>query len=75
MENKNFESAMAELEQIVKTLENDVELEKGVELFKKGIDLTNQCMSTLKSEKGKILLLVDELNNLTENFGETDDNN
>lgn len=65
---KKFEESLQELEALVKKLEGDVPLDEAVTAFQKGIELSKTCMSELKKEKGKLALLVDELNNLTEEF-------
>ena len=46
MENITFEQAMNRLEEIVSALENNqISLEKSVELFQEGIQLTKLCNS------------------------------
>ena len=62
----NFEKSLSELEMIVKKLESDASLDEAIELFQKGIVLSKACIDDLKSQKGKILLLTDEMNKLTE---------
>ena len=53
---KDFESAIAELETIVKTLgEGDLALEKSLELFERGVQLSRFCHSTLaEAERVKL---------------------
>jgi exodeoxyribonuclease VII, small subunit len=63
---KKFEDALQELEAIVKKLEGDIPLDEAVKAFEKGIELSKVCIADLKSEKGKLSLLVDDINNLTE---------
>lgn len=63
---KKFEEALSELESIVKKLEGDIPLDEAMNAFKKGIELSKICMENLKAEKGKLALLVDDINNLTE---------
>ena len=47
---KDFESAIAELETIVKTLEEgDLALEKSLELFERGVQLSRFCHATARS--------------------------
>lgn len=62
----NFEKNLTELEAIVKKLESDAALDEAIELFQKGIELSKACIEDLKLQKGKILLLTDEMNKLTE---------
>lgn len=63
---KKFEEALQELEEIVRQLEGDMPLDQAVKAFEKGIELSKICISDLKAEKGKLVLLVDDINNLTE---------
>lgn len=63
---KKFEEALSELESIVKKLEGDIPLDEAMNAFEKGIELSKICMENLKAEKGKLALLVDDINNLTE---------
>lgn len=68
MEIKKFEEALAELEAVVKKLEGDLPLDEAVSAFEKGIELSKVCMENLKTEKGKLSLLVNDIDNLTEDF-------
>ncbi len=63
---KKFEEALQELENVVKKLEGDIPLDEAVSAFQKGIELSKICIQDLKAEKGKLALLVDDINNLTE---------
>ena len=63
---KKFEEALSERESIVKKLEGDIPLDEAMNAFEKGIELSKICMENLKAEKGKLALLVDDINNLTE---------
>jgi exodeoxyribonuclease VII small subunit len=55
---KDFESAIAELETIVKTLENgDLALEKSLVLFERGVQLSRFCHAKLEQAEGRIELL------------------
>jgi exodeoxyribonuclease VII small subunit len=65
-EMKKFEDALSELEAIVKKLESDLPIDEATKAFEQGIKLSKTCMDELKAEKGKISLLVDDLNKLTE---------
>lgn len=65
---KKFEEALAELEAIVKKLEGDISLDEAVKAFEKGIELSKICIADLKAEKGRLSLLVDDINNLTEDL-------
>ena len=55
---KDFESAIAELETIVKTLEEgDLALEKSLELFERGVQLSRFCHSKLEEAERRIEIL------------------
>ena len=61
MENFTFEQAMNRLEEIVSALENNqISLEKSVELFQEGIQLTKLCNDKLEGIENKVAkILVD----------------
>lgn len=65
-DNRKFEDTLNELEGIVKKLEGDVPLDEAVKAFERGIKLSRACIDELKAEKGKLELLVDDINKLTE---------
>jgi exodeoxyribonuclease VII small subunit len=53
-----FESAIAELEQIVKLLEEgDLTLERSLELYERGVSLSRFCHARLDEAERKIELL------------------
>jgi exodeoxyribonuclease VII small subunit len=55
---KDFESAIAELESIVKRMEDgDLTLEKSMELYERGLQLSRFCHSTLEAAERRIELL------------------
>jgi exodeoxyribonuclease VII small subunit len=55
---KDFESAIAELEAIVKTLEEgDLPLEKSLELFERGVQLSRFCHARLEEAERRIEIL------------------
>lgn len=57
---KDFETAIAELESIVKTLEEgDLPLEKSLELFERGIELSRYCHGRLEQAERRIEILTD----------------
>lgn len=66
--NKSFEEAMLELEQIVSKLEKgDVSLEDSITNFQQGIELSRYCAAKLDDAEKKIsILLQDEEGNLIE---------
>ena len=55
---KDFESAIAELESIVKTLEEgDLALDRSLELFERGVQLSRFCHSRLEAAEHRIEIL------------------
>ncbi len=55
---KDFESAIAELETIVKTLEEgDLALEKSLELYERGVQLSRFCHARLEEAERRIEIL------------------
>lgn len=62
----DYEKKLAELEELVGRLEDgDVSLDESVKLFERGVELTRACMTELKTYKGKISAVSDELDELT----------
>ncbi len=54
-----FEEGLEQLEQIVKDLENgDLPLEKSLELFEKGVRLSETCRKQLQEAEGKVEVLL-----------------
>ena len=57
---KDFESAIAELETIVKRLEDgDLPLEKSLELFERGLQLSRFCHTKLEEAERRVELLTE----------------
>ena len=57
---KDFESAIAELERLVKTLEDgDLPLEKSLELFERGVQLSRFCHSRLEEAERRVEILTE----------------
>lgn len=57
-----FESSMEELEKIVNELENEeLTLDKAVEKFQKGIELSNYCNRLLEAAEKKITILIENV--------------
>jgi exodeoxyribonuclease VII small subunit len=55
---KDFESAIAELETIVKALEEgDLALERSLELFERGVQLSRFCHARLEEAERRIEIL------------------
>jgi exodeoxyribonuclease VII small subunit len=57
---KDIESAIAELETIVKRLEDgDLPLEKSLELFERGVQLSRFCHTKLEEAERRVELLTE----------------
>lgn len=57
---KDFESAIAELDRIAKTLEEgDLPLEKSLELYERGVQLSRFCHAKLEAAERRIDILND----------------
>ena len=55
----SFETALAELEQIVKQLESgELSLEKSLQLFENGVGLSDNCRKQLETAETRVELLV-----------------
>lgn len=55
---KDFESAIAELDTIVKRMEEgDLTLEKSMELYERGLQLSKFCHTTLEAAERRIEIL------------------
>ncbi len=67
-EDKSFEEAISQLEQIVSKLEKgDISLEESITNFQQGIELSRYCAAKLDEAEKKIsILLQDEEGNLIE---------
>ncbi|MBI3665891.1 MAG: exodeoxyribonuclease VII small subunit [Acidobacteria bacterium] len=56
---ESFEAALVELEKIVKELENgDLPLEKSLELFEKGMELSASCRKQLSAAESRVEILL-----------------
>lgn len=55
----SFETALQELESVVKQLENgDLPLEKALELFEKGMQLSDTCRKQLEEAETRVEMLT-----------------
>jgi len=61
-ENISFEEALNKLEKIVSDLENgDIPLEKTIEMYEEGMNLSKLCLSSLDKAELKLKKLVKNL--------------
>ena len=59
MTKKSFESSLKELEQIVEQLEaGDLPLERSLELFEQGVNLSRDCQRRLDEAERRVELLL-----------------
>lgn len=57
---KDFESAIAELEEIVKTIEDgQLSLEKALQHFERGVKLSRVCHTRLEQAERRVELLIE----------------
>lgn len=55
----DFEKALIELENLVETMEQgDLSLEDSLKHFERGVDLTRQCQTALKTAEQKVQILM-----------------
>ncbi len=55
----NFETALAELEQLVETMEKgDLTLEESLKQFERGVSLTRTCQKALAEAEQKVRILT-----------------
>ncbi|OQX15568.1 MAG: exodeoxyribonuclease VII small subunit [Desulfobulbaceae bacterium A2] len=66
MSKKNFEHALARLEQITQELDDaDLGLEASLKKFEEGVQLVNFCHTRLEEARGKVALLLQQDGTLT----------
>jgi len=57
----DFETALAELEELVETLEQgDISLEESLKLFERGVTLTRSCQKSLQQAEQKVQILMEK---------------
>lgn len=69
----NFEEYNARLQEIIKKLEsNEVSIEEGTKLYEEGVEIAKKCYEVLKTNKGKVTILKEQLEKLS-NFDDEDE--
>ena len=72
----SFEEGLEKLEQVVKKLENgDLPLEKSLELFEQGIQLSKSCHEQLRTAEHKVEILLSKDEKIVSepfDFGDTE---
>jgi exodeoxyribonuclease VII small subunit len=73
----DFEQSLAELEALVAKLEQgDVPLEDALKTFERGVALTRQCQTALRTAQQKVeILLARDGTETVESFEDEDDDN
>lgn len=62
----NFDEYNVRLQEIIKKLEsNDVSVEEGAKLYEEGVQIAKKCYELLKTNKGKVVILKEELEKLS----------
>ncbi|MFK8069052.1 MAG: exodeoxyribonuclease VII small subunit [Gammaproteobacteria bacterium] len=57
----NFEKSLAELEELVETMEDgDISLENSLKNFERGISLTRACQKALEEADQKVKILMEK---------------
>ena len=72
----NFEKALAELEQLVETMEKgELTLEESLKQFERGVSLTRSCQQALAAAEQKVRILTqnNETGKLAEFAADSDD--
>lgn len=72
----NFEKALAELEQLVETMEKgELTLEESLKQFERGVSLTRSCQQALAAAEQKVRILTqnNETGKLVEFAADSDD--
>ena len=64
----NFDEYNERLQEIIKILEkNEVSIEDGTKYYEEGVEIVKKCYEILNKNKGKVTILKEELENLTDN--------
>ncbi len=62
-----LEEKIAQLDEYATEIENnDIPLEKALEIFEKSVKLASECMQTLNDCNGKLAVLTEEVKRLTD---------
>ena len=61
-----LEEKLAKLDKIATQLEEDLPLEKALQLFEESVKLANECLETLNDCKGKLTVIQEKLRGITD---------
>lgn len=74
MEEKKFEDAMKDLEEIVRRLESgDLPLEESLKIFEQGVALSRYCFNKLEEAEKRVSILVKDQGGLKREPFETEE--
>ena len=63
----NLEEKIAKLDKLANQIEDEnVTLEKSLEIFEHSVELAGECMSSLNDCKGKLVVLQDKVRKITD---------
>lgn len=63
----SFEEQNLRLQEIIKKLEkSDTSIEEGTKLYEEGVKIAKDCYNFLNTNKGKVTILKQELDNLAD---------
>ena len=66
-DNMEFEKKIQELQDITKSLEDpNIKIDKGVELYEKGVEIAKDCYAMLNTVKGKVNIIKKDLETFRE---------
>lgn len=74
--NKSLEEALGKLEEIaIDMQENEIDLEKALDLYKKGVEEARYCAELLKNIEQEVYTLQDEVDDILDIIDNQDKNN
>ena len=62
----NLEEKIAKLDELANQIEDEVTLEKSLEIFEQSINLASECMTALNDCKGKLVVLQEKVRKITD---------
>ncbi|MCH5156936.1 MAG: exodeoxyribonuclease VII small subunit [Clostridiales bacterium] len=62
----NLEEKLAKLDELANQIEEDVSLDKSLEIFEQSIVLASECMIALNDCKGKLVVLQEKVRKITD---------
>ena len=62
----NLEEKIARLDELANQIEEEVTLEKSLQIFEESINLASECMTALNDCKGKLVVLQEKVRKITD---------